>query len=87
MIWAGLALQAVVFAVWAWLAFRTLFRLAAWSRAQSGQTLPGPRWTLRGFGSFLRAPEFESDRRHLGLATLALAVIIAVNRLAGGPYG
>lgn len=84
MIWAGLGLQLAVFALWVWLMARSLLRLARWTRAQSGAMLPGPRWGLRGFAAFLRAPDFAAERRQLGLVTVALFGILLLNRVLFG---
>ena len=75
MIWAGLAIQAGVFVVWTWLAYRSLFRLRAWAVRQDGQPFPGLAATLDAFGDFFRHPRFANDRRQLGLATLALVAL------------
>jgi hypothetical protein len=61
-----LAVQGVLFAVWAVAAFRTLLRLRARAVAESGRMFPGPGPTLQAFGAFLREPGFARDRRVLG---------------------
>lgn len=88
MAWVIIAVQGGLFAVWAWTAFRILFRLSARMRAQSGQMLPGPRRTLQGFALFLRDPDHARDRRVLGLLTLALlASSILVRSVLGADHG
>ena len=67
-----LTLQAVIFAVWAVLAFRILFRLRARAVAETGTPFPGLGATLRSLAAFLRLPEHRTDRRRLGALTLAL---------------
>lgn len=80
MAWAGLAVQALVFAVWAWLAWRSLFRLRAYAVDRSGHAFPGLSATLEAFNAWLRAPQFAQDRRQLGLASLVLAALMGINR-------
>ncbi len=86
MLWVGLALQAVVFAVWAWLALRSLFRLRARAVARSGRPFPGLSATLEAFGSWLRAPQFAPERRRLGLVTLLLFAVMLGNRMLWVPH-
>lgn len=74
-----LALQAGVFAVWAVLAFRTLFRLRARAVVRSGQVFPGLRPTLNAFAGFWRDPGHAADRRAMGWASVALGAVMALN--------
>jgi len=76
---ALLAVQGVVFAVWAFLAFRTLFRLRARAVAASGQMFPGLGATLAAFAGFWRDPELRADRRAMGWSTAAMVAMIALN--------
>ena len=85
MAWVGLAVQAIVFAVWAWLVFRALFQLRARAVDRSGRAFPGLAATLEAFGAFLRAPEFTHERRQLGLASAALIVMMLINRMLWVP--
>jgi len=85
MAWAGLAAQAIVFAVWAWLAFRALFQLRARAVRRSGRAFPGLAATLEAFGAFLNAPEFARARRQLGLTSAALIVVMLINRMLWVP--
>lgn len=87
MIWALLAVQAAVFALWAWVAFRVLFRLMGWAQRASGRAMPGPGWTLRSYGAFLRDPEFAGDRRRLGGLTLAMFALIGLGLVLSGGAG
>lgn len=73
-----LALQAVIFAVWAVIAFRSLFRLRAHVVRQTGQAMPGLAAALGGFRAFVTDPAFRGDRRALGAATAALAAVMAL---------
>lgn len=74
-----LALQSLVFAGWAFLMFRSLFRLRRRAVARSGKTFPGVFDTLEGWGAFLSLPEFQSDRRLLGAVTLLMFALIGLN--------
>ena len=74
-----LAVQGVVFAVWTWLAFRTLFRLRARAVARSGQMFPGLGATLAAFAGFWRDRDHAVDRRAMGWSTLAMLAVMALN--------
>ncbi len=78
---ALLAVQAMVFVLWAAAMFRTLFRLRRRAVAESGIAFPGPGATLRSFRAFLTEPEFAADRRRLGWLTAALVALIAASTL------
>lgn len=72
-----LILQGMVFAVWAWWAFRCLFRLRAQAVAETGLIVPGMRVTLRVFRGFVHLPEYRRDRLILLGLTVLLWVMIA----------
>jgi hypothetical protein len=74
-----LALQAVLFAGWVLLAFRTLFRLRSRAVAESGTAFPGLRATLAAFAGFLRDPGFARERRLLAVLTAALLAMSAAS--------
>jgi hypothetical protein len=76
-----LAIQAPVFAFWAFLMFRNLFRLRRRAVARSGSPVPGPGATLESFGAFLKLPEYRRDRRLLGAVTLLMFVLIGLHAL------
>lgn len=76
-----LGVQGVVFAVWAVLAFRTLFRLRARAVEASGQMFPGLEATLAAFAGFWRDPVHAPDRRAMGWSTLAMVGVMVVNAL------
>lgn len=80
-----LGVQSVVFVLWAALMFRALFRLRARAVGRSGRPFPGVIDTLEGYGAFLRLPEFRRDRRILGVVTLALFGLIALNLAMAPP--
>lgn len=73
-----LGLVGVVFAVWAFLAFRSLFRLAGLLRERSGKMIPGVAETLSAPRIFLTDHLFRQDRKYLGLMTLLMLVLTAV---------
>lgn len=78
-----LAVQGVVFALWAFVAFRSLFRLLAALQKTTGQPLPGLRSTLSAPGLFLTDPHFAPDRKALAVLTpllLILSLVFAVSR-------
>jgi len=70
---ALLGLQGIVFAAWAWLVFRTLFRLYAMAR--EGSVMPGPSRAVRIFRTFATAPAHARDRRRLVVLTCALFAV------------
>ncbi|MDN5785921.1 hypothetical protein [Pseudorhodobacter sp.] len=72
----GMGLQGAVFALWAVVMFRTLFRLRAQAVAETGHAFPGPLVTLRTFLGFLTRPEYQRDRRMLLALTLLLFAMI-----------
>lgn len=82
---AALALQGGAFAVWAVLAFRTLFRLRTRAVAASGTAFPGLGATLASFTAFWREAGHAADRRAMGLASGALVATMILSRwLMGG---
>lgn len=71
-------LLALIFAAWAYVAFRALFRLAALLRYRSGKMIPGLAETLAAPKVFLTDHHFRKDRKYLGLMTLLLLILSAV---------
>lgn len=69
---AFLAAQALVFALWVGLAFRTLGRLWRHVQRQTGTAIPGFRGTALAARTFWTDPAFARDRQRLGLTTLVL---------------
>lgn len=82
---ALLAVQGLVFLLWAVLMFRGLFALRRRAVARSGRMIPGPGATLDGFAAFLRDPEFRRERNRLGLVTVLLFALVAANIALGVP--
>ncbi len=60
-----LVVQGLVFALWAFVAFRALFRLFGVMQRQGDQALPGFAATLVAARVFWRDPAFARDRRLL----------------------
>lgn len=87
MIPALLALQAVVFLLWALLAFRLLFRLAGMARVETGQPLAGPVAFLRMAGLWWRDPDRRAERLWFGALTLALLALSGLFALVAPPAG
>lgn len=88
MLWAGmLAVQGVVFVIWTWLAYRSLFRLRARAVERTGHAFPGLSATLESFAAFLRHPDYTKDRRQLGLATAAMMATLLANGLLRASHG
>lgn len=82
-IWA-LVLQAVVFVVWAALAFATLFHLRKRAADRTGRPIPGPIAFVSATQDWRADPDFARSRRSLWLATvLLLAVSVLVAYLPG----
>lgn len=75
---AVLGVQAVVFAVWAFHAFRVLFHLRARVVEESDRAFPGMAVTLRMFRAFAQEPRYARDRRLLLGLTLLLFALIGV---------
>lgn len=75
---AILVAQGFVFAIWAFVAFRALFRLFALLRYRSGEAIPGLSTSLSAPRVFLTDHAFRKDRRWLGLMTLLMILISAV---------
>jgi hypothetical protein len=72
-----LIVQGAVFAVWAVVAFGTLFRLLRVKQRRSGQALPGPRSLPEALRAFWREAEFSRTRRLLFWLTLVLLMLSA----------
>ncbi len=67
-----LTLQGVIFAVWAFLMFRTLFLLAGRARQKTGKAFPGLLEALRQWREWLTSAEDKRSRHLLGAVTLLL---------------
>jgi hypothetical protein len=81
---AILAVQAAVFLVWAFVAFRWLFALRADAVAESGSIFPGMGSQLRAFRGGLVDRRYAKDRVRLGLLTLILLGSSLVHFLLSG---
>lgn len=86
MLVAALTVQGLVFALWAVVAFRTLFRLRARAVADSGGApFPGLRASLRAFAAFWRHPDHSTDRKALAAVSAALVASMLVTFAVGQP--
>jgi hypothetical protein len=72
-----LILEGLVFSLWAFLMFRSLFRLRARAVKATGSQYPGPIAFLRAIGDWLGDPEAKRERMMLLAVTLLLFAIIA----------
>lgn len=73
-----LSLQGLLFAVWGFLMFRTLFLLKRRARRDTGAALPGPLSALAQWRIFLTSREDRKARLLLGLVTLLLTGVSVV---------
>lgn len=71
-------LSAVVFAMWAFSMFRTLFGMRKRAAARTGKSLPGPIDTLAEWGNWLRDPAFRAERRQLLFQTIAMIALVSL---------
>lgn len=72
----------LVFVMWAFSMFRTLFAMRRRVSARTGKALPGPVDTLTEWAIWLRAPRFRAERRQLlfqTVAMIALSVLLSLN--------
>lgn len=76
-----LVLQSILFPIWMILAFRWLFALRADAVRQSGNAMPGPRWTIRTFRNGLTDGRHAKDRVRLGLLTVAQLALSVLHAL------
>jgi hypothetical protein len=87
MMLAVLAVQGIVFAIWAYWMFRCLFLLRRAAIAETGRGYPGLRATLRQFGLFARSDLHQADRRVLVVLTLVLLGLTLAFALLASPSG
>jgi hypothetical protein len=73
-----LALEGLVFAIWAVVAFRTLFQLRARAVARTGRFVPQMSAQLLEFRRFLHAAEDRTARRSLAILTIVLLGLAAL---------
>lgn len=72
LLFAVLALQVIIFAIWMVIAFRWLFAMRADAVAESGRSLPGLGPTLRAFREGFTGARYARQRLWLGVTTLLL---------------
>jgi len=75
-----------VFAIWAYLMFRTLADQRRRATQRTGQVFPGLHDALIEWGHWLRTPDRAADRRQLLIATVLL---LSLSGLAAviAPFG
>ncbi len=73
---AILILQGLVFAAWAFVAFRTLFDVTGRARRLSGKILPGPGWTVHAWANWWR--DRSTHRHRLQFVGLSLLLIVLI---------
>ena len=73
-----LTTMGIVFLLWAWTMFRTLFLLRQRDTEGSGAMVQSTGGFLRQLGYWLRSPEDRADRKTLLFLTAALAVMIVM---------
>jgi hypothetical protein len=74
-----LTVQAVIFAIWAFLMFQTLFLLARRARRESGTVFPGVGATLTEWRVWLTSDADKAARTRLGTLTLLILFTSALN--------
>ncbi|MEJ6392898.1 hypothetical protein V8J82_06520 [Gymnodinialimonas sp. 2305UL16-5] len=79
-----LALQTLVFIVWAIMMFRTLFTLRQRGEAETGRTFPSPGAFLTQLGYWLKSDEDRMDRKTLFFLTFVLIAMNLTNILFAG---
>ncbi len=70
-------MAAVVFAMWTFSVFRTIFALRTRAAERTGKSLPGPVEALREWGLWLRDPARAAERRRLAFMTLCVLGLAA----------
>jgi len=73
-----LVIQGLVFAAWAFVAFRTLFDITGRARRLSGKLLPGPGWAVHAWANWWRDRRVRHHRLQLVGLTIAMFVLIVV---------
>jgi hypothetical protein len=76
-----LAVTGIVFAIWTYLAFRTVMDQRRRAAMRTGQVFPSLRDALLEWGHWLSAPERARDRRQVLIVSLILFALIALNAL------
>ena len=76
---AILAVTAAVFAVWAYLLFRTVTDQRRRATRRTGQVFPDLRAALEEWRHWLTAPDRARDRRQVLTVTLVLLALLGLN--------
>jgi len=70
-----MVMSGLVFVMWLFSMFRTLFAMRKRAASRTGKPIPGPLDTLQEWGLWLRDPAFRQERRQLLLMTLAVLLL------------
>lgn len=76
---AFLALEAIIFAIWAYHAFAILFHLRRWGVEHTGSVNPGPITFINAVSFWMKNPEETARRRRFLALTVLLFIIIALS--------
>jgi hypothetical protein len=71
-----LVFEGLVFAAWAFVAFRTLFDVTGRARRLSGKMFPGPGWAVHAWANWWRDRSTHRHRLQFIGLTIALFVLI-----------
>lgn len=82
--WAILALQGVVFVIWAYSMFRMLFSVRRIAVEDTGKAYPGPIAFLAAFTAWLHDPTYRTQRKML---FVSLPVLIGLSVLSANRGG
>lgn len=80
-----LVLQGLVFIVWAFMMYRTLFLFRRRAAEETGQAFPSTGQFLKQAGRWLRSPEDRSERNTLFFLTAVLIVMTLSSALLAPP--
>jgi hypothetical protein len=72
----------IVFLMWAFSMFRTLFTLRSKAITRTGKTMPGPVDTLHEIGIWIRDPAARSERRQLLIMTIMVIMLSSLAALS-----
>ena len=74
-----LAVEGLVFLLWAYLMFRALFCILGRHRAATGKQWVGPIEVFSVYGAYLRDPTTWPERRRLFIVTAILLALIVLS--------
>ncbi len=76
-------LLGLVFLVWAFTAYRILFRFRARNSDETGEMVPGTGGMMKQIGVWWRSPEDRSERNTFLFLTFVLVVMVLTPVLTG----